>query len=296
VLAVWLPAAAILLDQAPTWVESTWLKFSWNGFGDRLAILYAAPGPIASVAAGPLAAAGLWLLARRDGRPATAVALLVLAVVPVVVSALLSAIVTPVFLTRTLAPAVVPGLLLMARGAAMPGRWRWAGLALLFVLAAACIDRDVRWRARGPMQDWTGTVRWLAPHWRPGDVVWAYPNEGALPFDYAARDAGLPFRARAIPGPVPSFGTGFTPTGSRGAVSLYPAQVRALVASREGQEADVIWLLRLGPNVYDRGDAMLRALEVRRVRIGTWAAGPITLVGLRRRAPEAAGCTMPGRE
>lgn len=301
VLAIWLPAGAILLDQAPTWIGSTWLTFSWAGFGGRLAMLYAAPGPVALVGL-VLAGVGAGLLIRVDGQGRRAAALVVLAGAPVLASAILSSLIAPVFLTRTLSPATVPALLLMARGVAMPGRWRIAGAMLALVLATGFAAQAARWRARGPMQDWYGTVRWLAPKWRAGDAIWAYPNEGALPFDLAARDLALPFRARAIPTPVPSLGLGFTPTGSRGAVSLYPADIARLAATREGRETDVIWLLRLGPNAYDRGDAMLRALEARRVRIGTWVAGPITLIGLRRRAdgrigpgPAARSCAVPAQ-
>ncbi|TVV75647.1 hypothetical protein [Sphingomonas solaris] len=281
----WLPALLILLDQAPTWVHSTWLKFSFDAMRWRLALLWAAPGAIAMIAGLVLAAGAVATLARRAEGWRVLLALLLLAGVPVALSVALSVAVAPVFIVRTMTPVAVPALVLLAIGAVGMARpWRWIMLAALAALAIEMAAIDLRERAGGPMQDWYGTVDWLAVRYRPGDAVWAYPNEGALPFDYAVRDRRMAVATRAIPTPIPTLDSGpgaWNPTGSRGVFSLPPARLEAI--ARDGEAIPTIWLLRLGANAYDKGDVLLHALERDRVRVGRWKSGPIEIIGLRRR-------------
>jgi hypothetical protein len=152
------------------------------------------------------------------------------------------------------------------------------------------------------MQNWYGAARWLAARWTPGDIVWAYPNEGALPLAYAARDAGLPLDLRSIPTPVPTLDGGpgaWNPTGSRGVVSLPRARLRAIVRAPQAEQIGTIWLFRLGANAYDVGDVLLGELSHDRVRVARLVCGPIDIIGLRRAGPgvtasnETGRCTWP---
>ncbi|WP_231639023.1 glycosyltransferase family 39 protein [Sphingomonas profundi] len=282
---VWLPALLILADQAPMWVKSTWLKFSFDAMLWRLALLWAAPGTIAMAAAAVLGLGALFVVARLREGWRLALALALLAGLPVALSILLSVLVTPVFIVRTMTPVAMPALLLLAMAAVgLKGLWRWAMLAALAVLAVQMAVLDRNERAGGPMQNWYGTVDWLAARYRPGDQVWAYPNEGALPFDYAVRDRRVAVTTRPIPTPIPTLDGGpgaWNPTGSRGVFSLPPARLAAI--ARSGGAVPTIWLLRLGANAYDKGDVLLHALERDRVRVGRWKSGPIEIIGLRRR-------------
>lgn len=288
-LLLYLPGLLILLDQAPTWVKSTWLHFSFHQMGPRLAELFAAQGKAAILVGALLALSAVIRLARTGDGRRIAIALLAAALLPVAASIALSILVAPVFIVRTMTAVAVPSLLLLAIGSAglldMRGVARWAGAALLLLLAGQMVLIDHYRRQHGPMQDWYNAVRWLQERYRPGDVVWAYPNEGALPFDYAVRDLGLPIVSRPIPTAVPTLDGGpgaWYPTGSRGVVSLPPERLRELVDAPEARRVPTIWLLRLGANAYDKGDHLLRTLEKNRVRVADCESYPIDLIGLAR--------------
>ena len=88
----------------------------------------------------------------------------------------------------------------------------------------------------------------------------------------------------SVPAPVPAFGSGgFYPSGSRGVVSLYPAQIERLMTTRYAKLPPTIWLVRVVPGLYDPDDAMPDALARDRVVVGEFQAGDIDIIGLRRR-------------
>lgn len=280
----YLPGLLILLDQAPTWVKSTWLGFRWQGLHWKLAALLGAPGIVAASAAATLAVLGVATLVRL-GRTRTAVALGLAALVPAAASIALSVAVAPVFLVRTLTPIGIPALLVVALGAASQSGWRrWLASAAAVVLVAQLVVIDLgAARRRGPREDWYGAVRWLEQRYQPGDVVYAYPNEGALPFERALGDLGLEMPTRPIPSAVPAFDQGgWHPTGSRGVVSLPPERLRAIAEDPRTVRTTTIWLLRLGPWDHDKGDIFLQELSRGRSTTGRWQSGPIDIVGLRR--------------
>ena len=197
--------------------------------------------------------------------------------------------VAPVFITRTMTPVAVPAILLYAvgvggtAGASVVRRsLAWNAVALLVVTGGIAA---VETRRAGPMERWDTTVAWLRRWTRPGDVVLAYPNEGALPLAYALRDGGLAVPIRAVPRIVPAFAEpgAWYPSGSRGVVSLTPARLRAIADAPATRAVGTIWLLRLGPATYDRGDAALHAFAAGRRVVRHWRAGPIDIVGLARR-------------
>jgi len=215
-----------------------------------------------------------------------AIALTVLAFLPVALSIGLSIWVAPVFIIRTMTAVSVAVILLLATGvAALPGFWRWPALAPLLLILFQLLS-DAGSSVIRPSQDWYAALRWLAPRFRPGDMVYAYPNEGALPFAYAARDLKLTLPSRPIPTPVPSLDAGgWHPTGSRGVVSLPRDRLRAIARSPEAQAVPTIWLLRLGPWAYDKGGMFLDELGHGRTRVGSYRDGPIDIVGLRKVSP-----------
>jgi mannosyltransferase len=281
---IYLPAFLILIDQAPTWVKSTWLHFSTHGLQWRLAAMYLVPDKQVTAVAGLLALLALWQLGRNDGGRRAAGALILLAAVPPTLSILLSMHVSPVFIPRTMAAAAIPFLLLLAGGVAGAGWLRWAGWTAMAVIATEMMSVDWRTTPGRPEQDWYGAIRWLQPRFRPGDLVVAYPNEGALPFAYAVRDRRLGMPVQPIPTAVPSIGIpgGWYPTGSRGVVSLGRPQLRAIAQTPAMQRVPTIWLLRLGPWAYDKGDVFLDELGRDRATVGHYLHGPIDIIGLRR--------------
>lgn len=287
---LYLPCLLIVLDQAPTWIGSTWLRFSFGSALLYLALLYAVPGWQAGAGAvlAGLAGGALWRT-KTEGRRLLAV-LLILALVPVALSLAITLAVTPVFLSRTLTPVAAPALLLFAIAPVAWRRpWSWIGIGAAGMLFANMIAVDVQARAAGPPQDWYGAIRWMARRFRPGDTILAYPNEGALPLARALRDERLGWTVHPVPGAVPSFVEpgGRYPTGSRGVVSLPAARLEAIADAPRTRTVPTIWLLRLGPETYDPGDLFLRALHRGRWIVRRYRDGPIDIVALRRLPAQA---------
>jgi len=285
VILMWLPALLILLDQAPEWVKATWLTFSTEDLARRATVMLTGPSDDMRIAAGLLAlCAAAWLLRCRDGwRPLAA--LLLLALLPLALSLIVSATVAPIFIIRTMTPLAVPAILLMALAAGRRwGRLGWVlPIAALAWLCGSQIWYDIRMREH-VRRDWYRTMAWLAPRFRPGDVVFAYPNEGALPFDRAVRDLGLEMPSRPIPTAIPTLnpppGSWYV-SGSRGVPSLDRPHLRAIAESPATEAVPTIWLLRLGPWAYDKGDVFLDELSHGRREVGRFKDGAIDIVGLR---------------
>ena len=279
---LYLPALAILASQAPTWVKSTWLQFDPDGVPDGVSYILLNWNRWSRLIGLAVAIAGIVMLVRRRGGRIMG-GLLLLALLPVALSILLSATVSPVFLTRTLSAATVPSLLLVGYGLGWPGRWQYAALPVLLLLIAPMLSVD-KLHAGKPLQNWYGAIAWLTPRMAPGDTVWAYPNEGALPLAYALRDEHRRMPVLAVPAPVPAFGSGgFYPSGSRGVVSLYPAQIDRLMTTPYATQPPTIWLVREVAGLYDPDDAMPDALKKQRDVVGEFQDGDIDIIGLRRR-------------
>jgi hypothetical protein len=281
---LYLPAFLIMLHQARTWVKTGWVLFDIHDVPMTVAQIWLDWNGWACLIGLGLAVAGAALLLRRIGGVRLLGVLLVMAVLPVLLSIILSATVSPIFLARTLSPTAVPALLLVSLGLAWPGRGAWAALAGFVLVSGSMgwIDRELG--KGGPPQDWYGALAWLGPRMAPGDVVWAYPNEGALPLAYALQDGHRALSLRQVPAPMPALSVpGFHPTGSMGAVSLYPAQIDTLMRTGAAHRPPTIWLLRLSSELYDKDDAMLHALERERVETGRFQSRQIDLIGLRRK-------------
>jgi hypothetical protein len=283
---IYLPALSIMLDQAPTWIGSTWLKFDVSDLWRRVTVIYAGPGDDMRVVALALVVGGLVVLRRTLMARRLAVALLILALLPVLISILISATITPVFIVRTMTPLAIPSLIIIAIGSAsLSAPWRRPMIVALLWLLSSQAVADLHARQHGAQQDWYRAIRWMQTKYRPGDVVFAYPNEGALPFDRAVRDLGVHMPSVPIPGPVPTFnpppGSWYV-SGSRGVPSLDPAHLRAIAIDPKTRAIPTIWLLRLGPWAYDKGDLFLDDLFEGRTEVGNYDDGPIDIVGLRR--------------
>jgi uncharacterized membrane protein len=278
------PALGILIDQAPTWVHSTWLRFGWTSLGDHLPVLYAVPG-WQGLAAAILLVLAILLLARGTKERRLLGMLLCLAILPVALSILLSITVAPVFITRTLTPVAAPWLVLLAIGVAgTRGKAAWLGAGAALMLGANMLAVDLQQRAAPPIQNWYGAIGWLQQRHAPDDLILAYPNEGALPLDRALKDKGLDWRVMPVPGPVPAFTAGgWHPTGSRGVVSLPKDQLEKIAGSAALGKVKRVWLLRLGASTYDPGDVFLLALHHKRRLTEHYIEGPIDIVGLELR-------------
>ncbi len=273
-VAIAVPAFLILIDQAPTWKSSTWLSFNPDALFGNLLGIYGMPAIQGLVCAIPI----VIFACLKGGR--TAAALILAAAFPVLASLVLTLTITPVFLPRTLVSASVPLVILLGCGVASASLVPRAAFALFLFF---CFRQLLAIQALPPEENWHGVARWLESRVQPGDVIYAYPNESALPMHYAAREFGIVTPMRAIPAPVPSKDpTGWFPTGSRGVVSLPQYRLEQFASDPASQRARVIWLLRTGPWKYDRGDGFVTALSRDRVAIDRW---PVLKAGEKRGEP-----------
>ena len=291
VASVVLPAFLILLDQAPTWKQSTWLRFHWDGIDQSLSDIYGIAGFGAFVCVCAIIGVAI-IKTQRKAAPAW-IALATLAFLPAILSLILTLTIAPVFLARTLVPASVAFALLVATSAAVPMLISRAAFAALIVLTTM---QMVALQSLGPTQNWYGAVAWLQARVKAGDVIYAYPNEGALPLSYALRDKGQAYPIRAIPQPVPANDpTGWHPTGNRGVVSLPQYRLDAIAADPASRKVKTIWLLRLGAKTYDKDDGFVKALLKTRQRVGHWHDDPIDIIGLRQ-TPETSPQVAPPKQ
>ena len=288
VAAAWLPALIILSSQAPTWISSTWLQMPPAQKLWFLSVrLFVAPRWDSMLPALALVLLAWWRFGRQSEGLRAVSALSVLAFLPLLASLAISFTIAPVFIPRTMAALAIPAMLLLALGvtSAAGGR-RVLGWILLVPVRFEMTRADITERRRGPPEDWYRIVDWLGPRFAPGDVVLAYPNEGALPLRFALRDKHLAIPVRPIPTDMPTLDGGpgaWNPTGSRGVFSLPESRLQQIADAPDVRSVPTVWLLRQGPWAYDKGDHFLHALERSRVQVGHVFTFPIDLIGLRRK-------------
>lgn len=276
-----LPAFMILIDQAPSWAQSTWLKFDGTALFDNILLTFGLPGPFGFAAA--LVLGGTAIGKAKGSRIPTT--LLVFAATPPLLALALTFAIAPVFLPRTLVAAGIPLIILIATGANL-GMVQRATFVMLLGLA---LMRVILVQQLPPEQNWYQAVRWLSPRLDRGDLVYAYPNEGALPFRYALRDLHRTAAIRQIPSEIPARDpTGWYPTGSRGVQSLPSARLKQIANDPVSQATSTIWLLRLGPSAYDKKDDFLNILRGSRAEVARFTDREIDIVGLRIRSPQPA--------
>ena len=272
VLLAIMPAALILLDQAPTWAGTTWLRFNPGSLIEDTLLIFGLPGLFGAIAAAVLA--GYAFAASGDSRIAPV--LLMMALLPGLLALGLTLAITPVFLPRTLVASGAPLVLLLAMGADRSLLTR-AVFGMLLLLA---VVRMIQVQQLPPQENWYGVVRWLAPRMQPGDRVYAYPNEAALPFRYALRDLGAKAEVRQIPSEIPARDpAGWYASGSRGVQSLPVWRLREIARDPVSRKTPTIWLLRLSPQLYDGKDSFVKVLKEERTAKARFTDRSIDLIG-----------------
>lgn len=282
-----LPALLILRDQAGTWTQSTWLAFIPSSLPFFTGLIFGWHGLFGITAGLFLASLGLFVMGSTRGR--LAFALFTLALLPIILSALISYTIAPVFLVRTLAACSVAMTLIMALGASMGMLPR----AVVSVLFAYQIVTNLQIQNHAPDQNWYGAARWLAAHVGPGDIVYAYPNEGALPLRLALRDLKLAVPIRDIPSGIPAHDPkGWYPTGSRGVQSLSPERLTEIAGDETSRNSPTIWLLRYNLRFYDKADTFLTIMKQQRIELQHFSDRDIDIRGMQR-APGVASSSQP---
>jgi hypothetical protein len=259
-LLAYVPCLMIVLARAADW-RSGWL--GWNAaMPFELLQLYTVPVEVFGVGAA-IAAVAMLLLAKRAIGFALRVhgwnadrALLVLWLGPPLLAVLISSLWMPIFLLRTLGATLVPAFLALAAALARTGVRR-ERLILAGALIATLLPVSLQVALRPATERWDAAANFLAANVRPGDTVWFYPNDSALPLRSADPDAR--YATRGIPGDYPALGfKGPIRAGSPAVVSLNPGQAASLAA--HAPPTGTIWLVRRQSAIFDPSDEVPRAL------------------------------------
>lgn len=273
VLFLYIPCLIIIGGEAQAWQKSTWLIFSGSSIITHYSRAYGG-GIIAAALITALAAGAAWTAWRNPAERHILLVMLFLGFAPFVIEVLLSWLVTPVLLFRTLAPVIVPVALAIGILTVSAGRTSWQARGSL-AAATLLLTTSVMLHPKMIDENWAAIAEWIDHRKQPGDEIWAYPNDVALPLNFALTDKGLSSIARPVPTSFPALDhKGIRPTGAPGVVSASASELRSLAESSMTRKVKTIWLVRQAERYYDPNDEILAALSRGRhlttsIRMGT---------------------------
>ena len=262
----YLPCLLMIVGRSGDW-GTGWL--SWRPFMLlELIALYSVPFELLTIASAVAALIMLLLIKRaavfvwRQQGWSAERALVILWLGPPLLTALISIAGMPIFLTRTLAGTLIPAYLLMAAAVARTSSGPERRL-LVAALAITLLPATIQVALHPATEDWPAVRTYLAQHAAPGDQVWLYPNDSALPL---AAAGPLPAGTRGIPGDYPAIDKrGPIRAGSPAVVSVTEGQARAYASDPCLADAPTIWLVTRQPGVFDpHGDVTAALAQVRK--------------------------------
>lgn len=178
---------------------------------------------------------------------------------PPLITALVSALYIPLFLPRTLTPTLIPCYLAVAAALARTASAR-ERMLLSAGLVLTLVPSTVAMALRPTTEAWDQVDAYLQQKVRPGDVVWLYPNDSALPLRAAGPASSYP--RHGIPAEYPALGVkGEHRAGSPAVVSLTTDAIENLVHGPEARSRGTIWLVLTQPNFFDPRDELAHALS-----------------------------------
>jgi uncharacterized membrane protein len=263
----YIPCLAMIAGRAGDW-GTNWLGWKPDMLL-QLLVLYSVPFEALTIGSA-VAALAMILLIKRGISSALATkgwtadrALLLVWFGPPLLAALISATFVPVFLARTLSATLVPAYLLIGAAIARSDSARERRL----LSAAICITllpAGVLMAVREPQERWDLAAAYLARNVQPGDEVWLYPADSALPLSATGRT--IPGHVRAIPQPFPTLTfDGPIRAGWPAVKSLTPRQAAAFAADPRLAKTQRIWLVTRQSGIFDPRNDVPHALgRVRR--------------------------------
>jgi hypothetical protein len=112
---------------------------------------------------------------------------------------------------------------------------------------------------RAPAERWDSVASYLQRNVSPGDQIWLYPSDSALPLGKAA--GRLPGTIRAVPAPFPTLGVeGPMRAGWPAMVSITPEQATKLASDPALRTVPTIWLVSRQSGIFDPAGDMPAAL------------------------------------
>ena len=260
IVALYVPCLLMMAQRAGDW-GSGWL--SWQpSMMLQLLGLYTIPVEVLTISSA-VTALTIVLLAKRAFQRAVEQtgwtadrAILLLWWGPPLLAIAISMLAMPVFLPRTLTPTLIPAYLAIAGALARvpSSRERFAlGAALVITIMPAAVQVALR----PSTEPWDEVSAYLRTHVRPGDQVWVYPNDSALPL----LEAGSRLPIRGLPGDYPANGfRGPIRAGSPAVVSLTAEQANAVVHDPAVQKIATVWLVSRQSGVFDPSSDLPHAL------------------------------------
>ena len=273
VLILYIQCLVIIGGEAEAWKQSTWLIFSGSSIITHYSRAYGG-GIIAAALITALLAGAAWTAWKGPAERHILLVMLFLGFAPFVIEVLLSWLVTPVLLFRTLAPVIMPVALAIGILTVSAGRTSWQARGSL-AAATLLLATSVMLHPKMIDENWAAIAEWIDHRKQPGDEIWAYPNDVALPLNFALTDKGLSSTARPVPTRFPALNhKGIRPTGAPGVVSASASELRSLAESSMTRNVKTIWLVRQAERYYDPNDEILAALSRGRhlttsIRMGT---------------------------
>jgi len=186
-------------------------------------------------------------------------ALLVLWWGPPLATALISALFVPLFLPRTLTATLVPCYLTMSAALART-QARKERVILAAALAVTLVPSTIAMALRPATEQWDQVDSYLQKNVRPGDAVWLYPNDSALPLRAAGPASTYP--RHGVPADYPALAApGPRRAGSPAVPSMTSEAMEQLVRSPEAAGVGTIWVVTCQAQFFDPKGELARALS-----------------------------------
>ena len=259
---LYLPCLLMMAGRTGDW-SSGWLHWDPIAFPGALLDLYGLhrlDESATPIAARVLMAVLLFIGIRslwRSGERGAAGGLALLILFPPLAAALISQLGFPLFLPRTLAAVLAPAYLIAAYAIAQLPRQRLvlaaAAVALLFAVNLA------QTLARPSLEKWDTAASILEREMKPGDVIWAYPNDVQLPLERALAKrrpiVAVPARYPALSAP------GYRRSGSPAVVTIDARMAQDWAKANRPGPGATVWLVWMGEAISDPDGTVVEELS-----------------------------------
>jgi hypothetical protein len=244
----YLPCLLMMLSRTGDW-SNGWLSWVPSEFPAAALDLYglqfleeALTPVLARLAMAMLLVGGIGSISRL-GERGLAAGLTILLLFPLLSAALVSHFWLPVFLPRTLVALLFPAYLIAAFAIAqLPKRHLVPAATALVLLFGANLAQTL---TRPPFERWDQIAATLKREMRPGDVIWAYPNDVKLPLERALGGGSLTIAP--IPAQYPALeAPGYRGLGSPAVVVLDGALASEWVKQNPPPRGATAWLIWRG--------------------------------------------------
>jgi hypothetical protein len=268
----------MMMGRVGDW-SNGWLQWQPLLFPGQLMSLYGQFKifePLSAVTAAVATCALLWLGIRSlwsDGDRRLAAGLTSLLLLPPILAAIISQVAAPVFLPRTMLAVSAPAYLIVAFAIAQLSKRKRLGFVFVMVIALA--TNLAQTLVRPSLETWGEMAAILKRDMKPGDVIWVYPNDVALPLK---RALGGDRKIQAPPASFPALeARGYRRSGNPAVVALDGRLARTWALQNAPPSGATIWLLTNKTHLFDPDGAVAKELSLGRMLSETYGDEEIKL-------------------